>query len=141
MSCFFFDNCISDKIVEILKLAGAEAVDKTQLIHIKDVAELASKRGRGAADVDWIPLVAEKSWIAVTVDKRVKRNEDERALIASTGIRLVHIAGGYERLKIWDQVVYFVQHWPGIQSHTWKCKAGAQFLVSAHGKVTEDARK
>jgi hypothetical protein len=134
VSCFFFDNCISHKIVEILKLAAA-ADDKTQLVHIRDVAAFAEHGGRGVADTVWIPYVAEQEWIAITVDKRVKRRPHELELVESTGIRMVHLAGGFEQLTRWPQIRWFVEHWEKIAKETYRCGRGDQFVVSIRGKV------
>jgi hypothetical protein len=134
VSCFFFDNCISHKIVEILKLA-ADARDPTKLVHVRDVEAFKEHGGRGVLDTIWIPYVAKQGWIAVTVDKRVKTKPHERELVESTGIRMVHIAGGFEQLPRWPQIRWFVNHWEDIAKETAKCKEGEQFTVRMNGKA------
>src|SRR5690606_30715250 len=42
-------------------------------------------------DVDWMPVVADEDKIAVTCDKRIRRNDVEKEAVLRTGLRLLVI--------------------------------------------------
>jgi hypothetical protein len=127
---YFFDNCIAPNIVKILLLAGAEK-DGHELVHIAE----AQGFDREAKDPEWIPKVAAYGWVAVTVDRRIRAKPQERKLLADTGMRAVVIADGVANMRLWDQVGWWIRHWPKIAKETAKIKEGQQFLVKQHGDI------
>ena len=76
---FFIDRCFGRYVLaDALREAGLRCE-----VH-DDHFEQDTK------DVEWIPVVAEKGWIAVTRDDRIKRNAEEKdALIRSQLAMLV----------------------------------------------------
>lgn len=70
----------------------------------------------GTADVNWIPVVAARRWIALTHDARIRYNSNERDAIMESGLRVIVIRSGSARadmakafLDLRDQIYDFVQ--------------------------------
>ena len=82
---YFFDNCLSKKIVQILRLAGAEdgpdgqSRGPHQLIHLQEVDEFL--QGPDTPDPEWMPYVAGKGWTAVTADHRIRKKPRNRSWV------------------------------------------------------------
>ncbi|MBS3933903.1 MAG: hypothetical protein KGZ35_06055 [Truepera sp.] len=47
-----------------------------------------------AADVEWIPVVAERGWIIVTADRRLRLAKDEQTAIVTAKARVVALTQG-----------------------------------------------
>ena len=73
----------------------------------------------GTADVNWIPVVATRRWIALTHDARIRYNSPERNAIMDSGLRVIVIRSGSARadmatvfLDLRDQIYEFVRENP-----------------------------
>lgn len=49
---------------------------------------------KGTQDVDWLPLVAAKGWILLTLDTRLRYNKLEQKAILDNGLPVFLIVGG-----------------------------------------------
>jgi hypothetical protein len=129
---YFFDNCISPKILQILHLAGAaDGETGHELVHISN----ADGFSRDDADLVWMPKVATQGWIVVTTDNRIRSKPHERELLQSTQLRAVFVAEGVAQLRRWEQAEWFLGKWRKIAAATERCAAGETFQVRMNGKV------
>jgi len=72
---FFIDHCLgTEKVAQRLRSEGAEV----RVLVEEGFAE-------DSADVDWLPVVAEKGWAILTKDKRIRRRALEREAITQSG--------------------------------------------------------
>ena len=72
---FFIDHCLgTEKVAQRLRREGAEV----RVLVEEGFAE-------DSADVDWLPVVAEKGWAILTKDKRIRRRALEREAITQSG--------------------------------------------------------
>jgi hypothetical protein len=46
------------------------------------------------ADDEWLPSVAARGWVAVSFDKRIRKNQLERDAVFLSGARLILLTGG-----------------------------------------------
>lgn len=132
---YFFDNCVSPKVIDILRLAGAED-NGDEFVHIMHVDGLS----RDDADVKWIPLVAAREWVAITVDHRIKSRPHERAALDEARMRVVFLPKGYVDLSRWDQTCFILNNWRAIAKEASRCRAGDRFIVRMNGKVERDGQ-
>jgi hypothetical protein len=122
---YFFDNNISYRYANMLRAIR------------QDVVHIAKSRGfdRDDPDVVWMPKVAERDWIAVTLDEAIRRIAVEEMLRAKLGLRVVFVAEGFRHHAFFDQAKFLVNAWPEIIKQTEKSKAGQCFKVTAQKKV------
>lgn len=69
---------------------------------------------RGMADVEWIPVVAARGWIAITVDHRLRTRPHEARLAHDHGLKCVNLRGA-GNLSRWSQLVRVVSHWESVE--------------------------
>jgi hypothetical protein len=81
---FFIDHCLgTEKVAQRLRDAGADA----RVLVDEGFAE-------DADDIDWLPVVAAKSWAVLTKDKRIRRRAIEREAINESGAGAFVLAAG-----------------------------------------------
>lgn len=129
---YFFDNCISKKIVEILRLAGADE-GPHKLRHLQEIDDFAE--GPNTPDVVWMPYVAERRWTAVTADIHITRKPHERKILSEIGLSAVFVMGSVVQAGRMEQARFFINHWPSIVKHTSRCGPAEHFKVNSGGKV------
>jgi hypothetical protein len=125
MNKFFFDRCISEKIVEALKCLDVSA------IHHSEVFD------HDAKDVDWIPEVGANGWILVTCDDRIRKRPAERRALADADIVSVFIWREFPRKGRWEQALWMVKYWQAIAKKAGRADAGTAFYVNGRGKIDE----
>ena len=71
----------------------------------------------GVLDIEWIPAVARRGWIALTSDARLRYNQGERDAIMAAGLGVIVLVSGNthsEKAAIFLQsrtrIVHFVRH-------------------------------
>ena len=65
---------------------------------------------RGMADVEWIPVVAARGWVAITVDHHLRTRPYEARLALEHGLKCVNLRG-VGNLSRWSQLVRVARHW------------------------------
>ncbi len=68
-----------------------------------------------APDSEWIPLVAQQRWIAITRDSRISRRPWEAQVVYGHGGRQVTISGN-EGTSTWSQLEILMRHWRRIEA-------------------------
>jgi hypothetical protein len=130
---FFFDACVSPKVVEILNLVQKDDV----IVHMFNVEGF----GRDDVDIVWIPKVAALGHVLVTSDNAQRRRVVERVLREEVKIRTVFLPPGFSDLDRWGHAKWIINHWQGIANHTRRCREGETFLVKMGGGVEKHVPK
>lgn len=69
--------------------------------------------GTGTDDADWLRLIAERGWIGVTRDKKIRNHH--RAIIAGSKASVIIVVG---RRPLADQAANFLTTYPRIERFT-----------------------
>ena len=69
---------------------------------------------RGMDDVDWIPLVAARKWVVITIDHHLRTRPHEATLAAQHGLMCVNLRGA-GNLNRWDQLVRLTRNWDAVE--------------------------
>ncbi|MCE5279270.1 MAG: DUF5615 family PIN-like protein [Planctomycetaceae bacterium] len=114
---FIFDECISSRIAQALQALGEQAVSS------------ADQWGKGALDLEWIPLAGKQGCCVVTAD-RLKRHE--RAALTQHDGRIFLLA--VKNIGFWDQVRLVINRWPEIKAMADNLRPPFMVRVTARGK-------
>lgn len=77
--------------------------------------EVADLLPESMGDSEWIPVVADKGWVVVTNDRRIRTRPVEAALAIEHGLQVVHMHGHAGQQRLWDQAVRFFGRWEAIE--------------------------
>ena len=81
MAVYFIDRALGSNVApDILRNAGLDV-----RIHDKIFP-------RDAADIEWIPVVAERGWVILTKDTRIRYNPLELRVVENSGARMFVLA-------------------------------------------------
>lgn len=80
------------------------------------VGQVATDLPRKIADVDWIPRVAARGWIAITGNRKIRTNPVEAGVAVGCGARIICFAGSAGNRTSWDKVDLLVRHWAAIEN-------------------------
>jgi hypothetical protein len=84
----------------------------------------------------WIQRAATRNWIIVTcLSKSRRRLVGE--LLATHGLRAVHLADGFSKLPRFDQAAKLIAWWAKIVDASYRLKTGAAIVVSVNGAVSD----
>ena len=118
---FFFDNCISPKIVKALRVLDDQGHTFQHLIE---------KFGRGnLKDQEWLPVLKQEGgWIIVSIDLFNKTKEENQEMRES-GVAVFIFAEGHGQLPHWEQVRRVITWWPLIVEKAHHSKRGDCFRL------------
>ena len=118
---FFFDNQMSERIVDGLKAFG------------ENVVHLREEFSGSAKDVEWLPSVGQNGWILISRDKKLLKNPAEKELFIKyqVGGILLDAKG----LSICDQVEQIVRNWKTIKRLSSSTKKPFAYRFYSKGKV------
>ncbi len=68
----------------------------------------------GMADVQWIPMVAERGWIVVARDKKIRHRPAEWEALSKHPLRML-VLTTVGNLTVWEQLRVFVARWDRIE--------------------------
>lgn len=68
-----------------------------------------------AKDVEWLPVVAEHGWVAITRDIHISQHSAEIASVKEHGVCLVAISGP-EGKGTWEQLEIVMTQWRAIEA-------------------------
>ena len=68
---------------------------------------------RGMSDVEWIPVVGSRGWVAITIDHHLRTRPHEASLALKHGLKCVNLRGA-GNLSRWAQLVRLVSHWEAV---------------------------
>ena len=120
---FFFDNCISRRIVR--GLCEFEAEQGHTLEHLT-TRFVASEK-----DPDWLPaLAAEGDWVILSADRKMRRSPDERAAWQQANLTTYFFSPKFAESTSWHQVEEVVHWWACIKRHATSAPRGTAWSVS-----------
>lgn len=68
----------------------------------------------GLLDIEWMPLVAARSWVAIRRDRRIHTRPDEVKVFAGVALRTVWL-GGKKDMRADEQYELVQRHWARIE--------------------------
>ncbi len=119
---FFFDNCVSQRIVKAIACIENLPERPTNGSAELELEHLLERWPGGADDIDWIPLIAKEQQTIITTDHaqrktRGRTQAEAKALreYGAIGFYLPKLFSGATR---WDQVWKFFKYWPVIKEES-----------------------
>lgn len=82
----YFDENIGIKIPEALKLLG-----------LKVIPGVSKRYGGGQGDIDYLKRTGQKSWLAISANKRMLEVQDEKDTIIREKVGIVFLTDGHMR--------------------------------------------
>jgi len=117
---FFFDNCVSPKLVEALQLLDP----RHELVHHR------ARFAADTADPDWIAaLAAEGDWIIISGDPRISRGKAERAAWIESRLTAFFCGDGWASKRLMRQASELLGWWDDIVELSKKATPGAGYLM------------
>lgn len=71
-----------------------------------------------ALDPDWIPIIADRGWVAITNDKHIRTRFDEATVAIRHALRCVHLRPPKRNTNRWGYVRLIAKHWDAIEALT-----------------------
>lgn len=68
----------------------------------------------GTLDVTWMPIVAERGWVAIRRDRRIHTRPSEVRVFAEVGLRTVWL-GGKKDMASDQQLELVTRHWSALE--------------------------
>ena len=107
---------------DILGLAKVLEQLRADVTFPGDPGRVVHKRSRPACPVTspralddaWIPVVAERGWLAITRDSKIAQHSAEVTMVREHGARLVAISG-QEGLGTWEQLEIVMSQWRQLE--------------------------
>lgn len=99
---YFFDNNTAVPITRALRALHVAAV------------HLSEEFPGDTPDTTWIPLIAERGWVAITADAAIRRKPAERSALERSGLVVLFLPRNFHRRKLWEQAAWYVRFWPRI---------------------------
>lgn len=81
----------------------------------------------GILDPDWIPVVAERGWIAITKNHRIRTQPTEASLAVKHGLRVACLMEPNRNADRWDFSRAVFRHWDAIDELS--TRTGATWLA------------
>lgn len=80
------------------------------------VGQVAADLPRQIPDVDWIPRVTARGWVAITGNRRIRTNPVEAGIAVGCGARIICFAGSAGNRTSWEKTGLLIRHWAAIES-------------------------
>lgn len=117
----FFVDASAMGLGKTLERARRDTVYPGHDLIKKDVPE-------HALDIQWIPYVAKREWVAIGRDRRIRTKPAELAQLKAAGLRYFWL-GGKTDLATWHWLEWVVRHWDAMEEVIANEPAGPWFYV------------
>lgn len=121
---FFFDNCISFRLADMLRALGVDAV---ALRHEMD------------ANTDDLTLLETLSkttdTVLVSLDRAQTRVPVEASALKSANITALYFGRFWSRKELWDQAIWLVRRWKQIEGFAEGTERGTVAVVKENGRA------
>ena len=114
---FFFDNCVSPAIPQVLGCLGVDT------LHLRD------RFPSNVKDEEWIREAGKHGWVIITEDGRIRKKRPEREALKEADTVCLFLPKALAGQNKWGQVKWIVKHWQGIERHLGRAKPGQSFSV------------
>jgi hypothetical protein len=120
---FFFDTCVSSRIVRALKIIAE--YQGFEIVHLDDKFKAAS-----TPDPEWLSALSkEGDWIIISGDPKISRSKAERAAWKEAGLTTFFLTDGWGNRNLYDQTAELIRRWPDIVRVARECTKGSGFLI------------
>lgn len=92
------------------------------------ISPIAKELPRGVLDIDWIPEVAARGWVAITKNHKIRTNPTEAKVAVETQARIVGFAGRSGNMTSWQMVTTLARHWAAIETQIDAAPTGPWWL-------------
>ena len=116
MSVFCFDNNLSPRLVQILKILRHQGVIHVRAHHRTD-----------PGDATMIDRAASEGWILVTADTRMRSHPATAAAFQQRRITALFVGGSILHKDLHEQAVWFVRHWEEVAAELPQAPQGSIF--------------
>jgi hypothetical protein len=121
---YFFDNCISYRLGEMLRALG-EDVESVREKHPEDTDDISL----------FSELTGRANLVFISTDTSQKTRKDEARALRQAGISALYFGPFFERLKMWEQAVWIVKHWPKIKGFAEGAAKGTCAEIKQNGRA------
>jgi hypothetical protein len=90
----------------------------------------------GTPDIDWMPMVASRGWVAFRRDRRIHTRPVEVRVFAEVGLRTVWL-GGKKDMASAAQLELVLRHWDAIERRRAELGSGPWSLTLLGGGLSE----
>lgn len=124
---FFFDNCLSPQLPQILRDLGER--DRHELVHLQE------KFLPNTPDPEWIgTLGKERDWIIVSSDERISTSLANKAAWHEARLTAFFFAPPFQDSHRMKQAEEILRWWPEIVRQSKKTPAGHGFRLPMGGR-------
>ncbi len=123
---FYFDACLSKRIVKVLKYLDVDAIGPEDVF-----------RDASIDDVVWLPVASKNGWAILTSDRRIRKNPGEREIFEALDCITIFMYERYVRQELFAQVSYITKHWEKIEKTATHAKPKTSFRMKANGQIME----
>jgi hypothetical protein len=121
---FFFDNHHSPEIVKTLRQIGTDAR------HLRE-----EFTDEGVDDAVWIAEIAQRGWILVTGDHRIRTRKAEKLIFREARIVTFFLAKEYNNKNALNRLKWIINQWGAILAVAATAQPGDCFLVPMKGRI------
>lgn len=114
---FLADANVSPQLVTIVKNLGGGFIES-----------LTRKPEAAAADEVWIPLYAQRGYVAISCDRRHMKSESIAQVVAASGARMIYLPSRFADSKRWDQALWLLRRWWSIVERAEKMDASGEVV-------------
>lgn len=119
---FFFDNCVSPSIVQILRELK-EDKDHT-IVHLRE------RFDPDTPDREWIEeLASEGDWIIISNDSRIRKSPHTKEIWRRSGLTGFYLTSQFSNAPLRDQAMRILERWPEIVKQASRAVPGTAFEV------------
>jgi len=120
---FFFDNCISPKYAEAMKILSERKGYK--IFHLMDKFDRSNVR-----DEEWISTLAtEGNWIIISGDTRITKGKAEKKAWSESKLTAFFFEDKWASRSFWTQISELIRVWPLIEDEIKKGAYAKGYLM------------
>ncbi|MDH2349558.1 hypothetical protein QCM80_02520 [Bradyrhizobium sp. SSUT112] len=121
----FFDNCTPPVFAGCLN--ALIQPDGEEARHVRFMPEYGLTHA--TADVEWITRLGSDaaSWVVITADQRIRKNEAERTAWIRAGLKAFVLAKAYQKMPINQSAANLLWRWPEMRTFISSAAAGSMF--------------
>jgi hypothetical protein len=120
VTCIFDEN-LPPRIARALRTLGVS------VWHVSCIY------GSGAREVDFLPDIAERGWVFITVDRHIRTRDAERLVLSSAGVTAVIMQDKFPHLGFRGMALWFLGHWEDIEKEVESSRPGTCFKATLRG--------
>lgn len=119
---YFFDNCISFRLANLLAALDVEAV------------ALRMEFSQSVADKTFLATLGQQHDVLITYDHRQRTREAEARAIKEAGVTALWIGPFWSKLQFWQQAKWLITRWEIIDSFANSSVRGTCAVIKQNGR-------